>query len=126
MLIVTEHQKVNQLEKEECRKIETIIKEHEEKYNIRVNKIVPIAIFNQEEKGFFESIRTKTVVTYNQTRHYYGYHGIIQYYLKKDLKDIGLSYESNYKYQEYININNIKYGEFVCIEDTLYCPQYIF
>lgn len=124
--LVNEHQKVNQLEKEECMKIENIIEEHEEKNDVKVIKIVPIPIPAQKEKGYFEDTRRKTVITYNQTRHYWGYSGIIQYYLRRDLKNMGISSENNYKYQEYINENNLEYGDFICIEDTLYCPQYIF
>lgn len=123
--MVTQHKIVNQLEKEECAKIENIIKEHERKNNIKVNKIVPILIFNQEERGYFQNISRKAIITYNNVRHYYGYTGIIQYYLKRNFQGIQLNKESDKKYKEYITENKLDYGEIICIEDVLYCPQYL-
>lgn len=126
MQIVTEHQKINQLEKEECIRIEKIIQEYEKENKIEVTKIAPIAIVNQTEKGYFSQIKRRAIVTYNNVRHYYGYSGIIQYYLRNDLKNLDLNSESHKIYKEYVEKENINYGDIICIGDTLYCPQYIF
>lgn len=123
--LVTQHKEVNRLEKEECSRIENIIKQYENEYKTKIKKIAPILILNQEEKGYFKEINRRTIITYNNVRHYFGYSGIIQYYLKQGLQEVGLSKKSTDKYKQYIIENNLEYGDIVCIEDTLYCPQYL-
>lgn len=123
-LLTTEHQKVNKLEKEECMRIENLIQEYENENNREVKKVVPILIPNQSEKGYFEQTTRRTIITYNNVRHYFGYSGVLQYYLKRDFEYIGLNLESENRYRQYITTNNLEYGDIVCIEDTLYCPQY--
>jgi hypothetical protein len=123
--LVREHQKVNTLEKEECNRIGNLIEQYENENNIQIKKIAPILILNQTEKGFFKETTRRTIITYNNVRHYYGYSSILEYYLRKGLQDIGLNVESQNKYMQYIIENGLEYGDIVCIEDTLYCPQYI-
>lgn len=120
-----EHQLVNKLAKEECVRIEKMIEQHEKENNIEVTKIVPILVANQKETAFFKETTRRTVVTYNNLRHYYGYTGILQYYLRKNLTTISLNQESINIYLDYIKEHNIPHGEIICIGDTLYCPQYI-
>lgn len=123
--LVTEHKKTNELEKEECIAIGQMIDNYEKSTNKKVINIAPILILNSRENGFFKQTTRRTVVTYNNIRHYYGYSGVIQYYLRKKLKNTGLSKERQKIYKEYIEKNNLNYGDILCIDDTLYCPQYI-
>ena len=121
-----EHQLVNKLEKEECKKIENIIEQYESQNNIIIKKIVPIAIFNEEENGFFKETIRRTIVTYNNIRHYFGFSSVINYYINRKLEATSITQNSQEKYLEYIINNNHEYGDVVCIDDSLYCPQYIF
>lgn len=123
--LVTEHQKVNELEKQECMRIGEMIEEYENNTKTKVTKVAPVLILKQEENGFFSETSRRTVVTYNNIRHYYGYSGILQYYLRKNLKDVGLNRDYEKIYLDYIIENNLEYGDIICINDTLYCPQYI-
>lgn len=122
--LTTEHKIANKLEKEECIRIENLIYQYENESGIQINKVVPILIQNQLERGYFEQTKRRTIITYNNIRHYYGYSGVLQYYLKRDFEYIGLNKESENIYRKYIIENNLEYGNIVCIEDTLYCPQY--
>lgn len=124
--LTIEHKKVNELEKIECEKIGQMIDEYEEKNNIKIENIVPVVPEARNDKAFFKEIKRKTVVTYNNLRHYWAYSAVIQYYLGKDLKGGGLNMEETAKYVEYIKENNLELGDVVCIGNTLYCPQYMF
>lgn len=122
--LTTEHQKVTKLEKEECIRIENLIDRYENENYSQIKKIVPILIPNQSERGYFQQTKRRTIITYNNVRHYFGYSGVLQYYLKRDFEYIGLNRESDNIYRKYVNENNLEYGDIVCIKDTLYCPQY--
>lgn len=123
--LVTQHQQVNKLEKEECLKIQQMIIEYESNNDIKVTKTVPIIIGNKLEKGFFSQISRQAVVTYNNVRHYWCYSGILNYYLDRKVQQINPTDKTNSNYIKYIKENDLNFGDIVCIEDTLYCPQYI-
>lgn len=124
--LTAEHKRVNELEKIECEKIGKMINEHEGKNNIEVKNIVAVVPENRRDKAFFDETKRRTVVTYNNLRHYWAYSEVIQYYLKNNLTKLGLNLEETAKYVEYVKENNLKVGDIVCIGDTLYCPQYMF
>lgn len=123
--LVTQHQQVNILEKEECEKIQEMIIKHEKTKGKKVTKTVPVIVGRGIEKGFFDQISRKTVITYNNTRHYWCYSGVLNYYLNPKIQQIKQNDETNRKYIEHIKANNMNLGDIVCIDDTLYCPQYI-
>lgn len=123
--LVTQHQQVNKLEKEECMKIQQMIIKYESSNSKKITKTVPIIIGNKVEEGFFSQISRKAVVTYNNVRHYWCYSGILNYYLDRKVQQIKPTDETNNNYIKYIKANNLNFGDIVCIEDTLYCPQYI-
>lgn len=81
---------------------------------------------NEQEKGFFPQNSRKTIITYNNLRHYWGYMGVLNYYIDKTLKPISTNVMLKQKYMQYIKDNNFEVGDIICIDDTLYCPQYIF
>lgn len=124
--LTREHKLVNELEKIECLQIGEMIEEYEKQNNIEVKKIIAVNFEMPREEGFFKETKRRTVVTYNNLRHYWGYTGVVQYYLKKDLKEEKMNEEETSRYLKYVEENNIKLGDFVCIGDTLYCPEYIF
>ncbi len=123
--LVVEHQKVNKLEKEECIKIQEMITSYEKVNNIKVTKVVPLICVNNIEKGWFSQIQRKAVITYNNIRHYWGYAGVLNYYLETKLKTVQANEEMEMQYTNFIKNNNLEEGSIVCIGDTLYCMQYI-
>lgn len=123
--LVTQHQQVNKLEKEECMKIQEMIIEYETRTNKKITKTVPVIIRKNLERGFFSEISRQAVLTYNNVRHYWCYSGILNYYLTSKVQQITQTDETNKKYVDYIKANNLNLGDIVCIEDVLYCPQYI-
>ena len=124
--LTNEHQIVNRLEKEECTRIEEIILQYEKENNKKINKVVPVVVLNQKEKGFFDETKRRTIVTYNNTRHYYGYTCVLNYYLNRKLNGISPNKSDRLKYEEYIKNSKLNYGDIICIDDILYIPQYIF
>ena len=128
--VTNEHKIANEFEKNECIKIMKLIEEHEAENNIKVEKIAPIYTSKLKYKGFSDEVTRHTIVTYNNVRHYFGYAGIINYYLNEygvqTLKGVGINKDSQNIYKEYIENTGKEYGEIVCIGDTLYCPQYIY
>lgn len=103
-----------------------MIDEYEKKNSIKVENIVAVFPENRTDKTFFNETKRRTVVTYNNLRHYWAYSAVLQYYLKSDLKDRGLNLDESVKYLEYVKENNLELGDIVCIGNTLYCPQYMF
>lgn len=120
-----EHQIANKLEKQECMRVGQIIEKYEKENNIKVTKITPVLILSKQEEAYFSETTTKAIITYNNLRHYYGYTGVLQYYIRKNLRTISLNHESEDIYFEYVKENDIQLGDIICIGDTLYCPQYV-
>lgn len=122
-ILSQEHKKVNKLEEEYCKVIEEKIKEHEEKYHVKVTNVVGIKQFSKT-KCYFEEIRTKNVLTYDGLRCTWSYAGTINHYTGRKLRQVTATSVHRERFFEIFG-RNPEREDMICIEDTLYIPIYL-
>lgn len=115
ILIIKEHQLVNQLEKIDVEEIESYIRKYENESNITVDKIAVNTIVGNLDKTYYKDIKIKNVTTYSATTCDWSVIGAIKFYTKRDLQESTVG-------EEILN-EGIRY---ICIEDTLYINAYVY
>lgn len=118
--VILQHKKVNYLEKEEVQKLDEYINNYEETTGIKVTKIVKIPSYNKS-KGYFTSIKNKSIYAYNSMRTYWAADGIINFYTNRNLVNVRITKKEKENYEN----NRDEQKGYECIDDTLYIDMYI-
>ncbi len=118
--LIDYHKQVNELEKIETLKIKEYIEEYEKNNNIEIKNIGLIVICNEEEKGYFEEVKNKSVITQNAVKTKWSSNGAINFYTGRKFQKIDLNIEESLKYLQYFNENDY----YICVGDTIYVKVY--
>lgn len=131
MNLINQHKKVNNLEKQQCEQLEQYIKKYEQENNTKVTKAKYFQIGGKKERGYFETISNKSVLTYNGVACIWSSIGTINFYTNRNFKDEEIIMEENMEENMKLFINyvkNIQNGldnNFVIVNDTLYYSVFI-
>ena len=115
-ILTYNHKVANEIDKLKVNDISKYIEEYEEQTGIEV-KYITMKYFKNTKKGYYKKANSiNSFAIYSEC----SYDGIINFYTKKQLKEINLTSELNRKY-----IYERK-GEdkFICIDNILVCPIY--
>lgn len=119
--IILQHKETNRLEKEDVQKLDEYISQYEEDTGIKVTKITKRPVYRSTSKGYFTSIKNRSVFAHNSMRVYWASDGIINLYTKRNLETVEVTKEEKQNYEQ----NKDKERGYECIGDTLYVDTYI-
>lgn len=127
ILLLNQHKRVNELEKEQCKNLEKYIKNYEEENNIQVTKARYFKFSNMKEYGFFDEINNRSVLCYDGVACTWSSIGTINFYTKRGFRNAQMNPILHPDiWQEYVSLRKSGFeGNFVCIGDTLYYLAYI-
>ena len=125
--LLSQHKKVNELEKIQCEGLEEYIEEYEEENNVKITEARYFKLSNMKKYGFFEEIENESVLTYDGVACTWSAIGTINFYTGRDFADNYLeAYPNRDLFYAYAAKRNLGYEKnFVIMDNILYFLAYI-
>lgn len=122
--LISQHKKVNWLEKKQCEELEEYIKKYESENNILVTEAKYFVRHDKNRNGYFKEIKNKSVLTYNGIACTWSSIGTINFYTKRNFKDEKI--DDAEIFNKYLQLKENGYDKnFVIIDGILYYTVFI-
>lgn len=121
--IMMQHKKVNEISKEESLQIGEYLNEYEKQSNIKLKNI--IVVYDSNPTVFYEpKIVNNSSLCYRPLYTEWSHVGTINYYNKRNLKNIQGINDENTQYLHNRNWNELSKEQFIFVDDTVYYCVY--
>lgn len=120
ILIMIEHKKLNEQDRQAVLQMEQYVKEYEQINNLQIKNIAVVTSKFETEKAYYPSLRYKESVIMNSgIKTEWSILGCYNYYTGEKLKSYNPTKEEQKEYLE-------QQKEYLCIKDTLYVTAYMY
>lgn len=122
--LISQHKKVNNLEKEQCEGLEEYIKNYENENEISITEAKYFVKPDKNKSGYFKNISNKSVLTYNGIACTWSSIGAINFYTKRNFKDEKI--DDIQLFERYTKLKEKGYNNnFIIIDGILYYTVFI-